>query len=1592
MALWLNHVTIAAPKNGSTTHTVDPSSATNAVGGTPFTPTAGRFLLCIVSGAVTSTTPSGWTLPTNGSAINNVGTYVFYRASAAGGDTITTTHNGSDYSVAFDIYEYTAGTSFVAAASNVTQSTTSANPNLTGLTGTNTVFGVKSGFDNVSDATITATWNSPNVEATDLDIQPNVTDGILLFVCYQDSYTSASYQPTGTATGGFGFGNDNGITFAIALPPPNPYLTAAGAFFAAASGTSITPVIPAGAQADDIMVMAAMTNGSSTFSTPTGWTILGTKVESNSNESAAWFWKRHTGAESNPTSTTSASLSTTNGGYGRIYVYRNATTSGSPFEGEAVNTAASTSTTPTSTSITTTGNDRLVVCLTSNDDDNAWSSGNPPAGWSISGALVTSTTGGDAGMSGIDQAAPTASTIGAVSVGTMAASDFWRTITFALIPPGAASFTGTIAVTTADATSNLTGTSTVGGNTGTMAVTTAAATSSITGTVVNPATGSIAATTANATASLTGTFVAPPGISFVGSSATTWATRSNTAVTAPVGVADGDYILLGILTGAATEAPDPTPPAGFTLITGFPSDISDPGGFNVETRVYAKFAASEGATWTFTHTSCSAQGFALVYRGVDATTPLDVAATVATRASTGLGATPSVATGLTTVTAGAWVVFIEHDWGDTTNNLTPPGGTTPTFTERIDTTLVYAADGVMSTAGATGNESLTNNNTSGSAQSQWMAALLALRPTQAPPDETGSIAATTADATSSISGTYTGPPRTGSIATTLANASAALSGTASVGGETGTIAAVTENAVASLAGTRTVPAFTGSIAATTANATSSLTGRNILSVAAENALTGNPSTDWDGVTGFGTTLAFGFADNFSVEAGTTIGFKIHCPAGGTLDIYRMGYYAGNGGRLWGSVSIPATTQTDGTLRTTGEGGVGSRDCSAWTTACSWAVPTNAVPGIYLGVIKRTGGGRSHILFIVKNDVATTRADLIVRTPDFTWAAYGAFGTIASPTSGRSLYGAGTNVFDQANTRAWDVSFNRPMTVRDQVVNSFFAINYPVVKFLERQGYDMAYVSSLDVHNDASLLLNHQAMISFGHDEYWSPELRQAWDDAQDAGVNSFIMSGNTMLWKVRISGALMTCYKDSHTLDGRGTGRDPVTWTGTWRDTRTPSGNQPPHDPEVRSIGLFFIANGVRNDELLVRFIDKSRPIWRNCAAVQALTTGQTYNISQDLVGFEWDYIRPSHPDNPAGMIAVSQTTGIDLTNNAANVDGSWYDQTLNPATHNVVAYQKAGSGALVVNLGLTNWGWALDSYHDLGPSSTVDTVAQQATVNVLRDMGVIPTTLMAGLTAPTDQRSTWFGTNTGTIGATTGNATSSLAGTSTPPAFTGTIATSTANATSSLAGTATPPTSSGVIVATTANATSSIAGTRTVPTSTGSIAASTANATAALTGTRTTPTFTGSLAATTGNATAAISGTSIAGGNTGTLNAATANATAALAGTYVAPNETGSIAASTANVTATLTGTFAPSRTGSLASSTAPAVATLAGTHAGPPRTGSIAATAADATMGFAGTLVGTAAVTVVGATSSVAVTGATSSVTVVGASATAIVGPEDP
>jgi hypothetical protein len=171
-------------------------------------------------------------------------------------------------------------------------------------------------------------------------------------------------------------------------------------------------------------------------------------------------------------------------------------------------------------------------------------------------------------------------------------------------------------------------------------------------------------------------------------------------------------------------------------------------------------------------------------------------------------------------------------------------------------------------------------------------------------------------------------------------------------------------------------------------------------VACENSKPGTPQSQWD-INGAGSSTIQGFATDISVNAGGTISFKVKTAARSyRLDIYRMGYYQGNGARLIATVN-PSVTLPQTQPACVNQTSTGLIDCGDWAVSASWTVPSDAVSGIYFAKLVRTDGtaGSSHIVFVVRNDAS--HSDLLFQTSDATWQAYNDYGGTASTPASRT---------------------------------------------------------------------------------------------------------------------------------------------------------------------------------------------------------------------------------------------------------------------------------------------------------------------------------------------------------------------------------------------------------------------------------------------------------------------------------------------------------------------------------------------------------------------------------------------------------------
>ncbi|MEB3044870.1 DUF4082 domain-containing protein [Rhizobium mulingense] len=553
---------------------------------------------------------------------------------------------------------------------------------------------------------------------------------------------------------------------------------------------------------------------------------------------------------------------------------------------------------------------------------------------------------------------------------------------------------------------------------------------------------------------------------------------------------------------------------------------------------------------------------------------------------------------------------------------------------------------------------------------------------------------------------------------------AALNGSLPGGGETGK--GTTTKGTGILSGSVTTATTTTQRSMTTQSLAAAAAASN--AIVLENQKQGNPESEW-GIDGAGSSNIEGFATDISVDNGKTISFKINTNSTNyRIDIYRLGYYGGMGARKVATMQHTGLQTQPNPLRNSTTGTV---DAGNWAVSASWAVPDDAVSGVYVAKLVRQDGtfGENHIPFIVRDD--GSQSDIVFQTADETWQAYNGWG-------GANLYGGNGPATGQGAGRAYAVSYNRPIATRGGVgtfagpQDYLFGAEYAGIYWLEQNGYDVSYMSGVDVDRYGSLLLNHKTYIDAGHDEYWSGQQRTNVEAARDAGVNLMFWSGNEVYWRTRWGNAYSADGTPYRTLitykeTWANSGIDPSNeWTGTFRDPRFSPPAIGGGNPENSLTGQLFKVDDVGNNlaAITVGYDDANLRFWRN-TSVANLQPGQTATLTKNYLGYEWDEASDNGFD-PAGLVKLSSTTLpvstylLDYGNTTGNAT----------ATHNLTLY-RAPSGALVFGAGTVYWTWGLSDNHD-NQATPTDPRVQQAMVNLLADMGIQPGTLQSGLVAAT--------------------------------------------------------------------------------------------------------------------------------------------------------------------------------------------------------------------------------------------------------------------
>ncbi|MGH2595649.1 MAG: N,N-dimethylformamidase beta subunit family domain-containing protein [Actinomycetota bacterium] len=478
-------------------------------------------------------------------------------------------------------------------------------------------------------------------------------------------------------------------------------------------------------------------------------------------------------------------------------------------------------------------------------------------------------------------------------------------------------------------------------------------------------------------------------------------------------------------------------------------------------------------------------------------------------------------------------------------------------------------------------------------------------------------------------------------------------------------------------------------------------------VIAENRLAGTDRWDipWPGykITDDRRLNIKGYATSASVAQGGTIGLRIttadHEPY--TIDVYRLGYYDGLGGRhithlgpLDGSPQPACITMPK----------TGMVTCP-WTNSVDLAVPSTWTSGVYFAVLTTASKYQSEIMFTVTDP---RPSDIVFVSSVNTYQAYNNFpydppdgvgwNAGAHPLSGRSLYdfNSPTSKKYPDGKPAVMVSFDRPYSSQyGNPGNGGLTDFEPMtIAYLEKRGYDVTYVTDVDVDADPSTLLSHKVVLVSGHSEYWSMPMVDGAYAARDAGVSLAFITSNEIYWQVRIQpnadgtpGRIVVGYKDFKPDPIP----DPTLRTIKWRDLGRPeqelSGVQLPTNGYLDWGGLPLV------------------PINTDTWPFEGTGLRDGVPINAELSGYEIDSFDPNYPAPDSVwrlLLARSPFT---------NFQGN------NDFTQNTSLYC-AHSGAFVFATGTMDWAWGLaPGGSSDGAHNNVRRSLKRLTANILNRM-----------------------------------------------------------------------------------------------------------------------------------------------------------------------------------------------------------------------------------------------------------------------------------
>ena len=349
----------------------------------------------------------------------------------------------------------------------------------------------------------------------------------------------------------------------------------------------------------------------------------------------------------------------------------------------------------------------------------------------------------------------------------------------------------------------------------------------------------------------------------------------------------------------------------------------------------------------------------------------------------------------------------------------------------------------------------------------------------------------------------------------------------------------------------------------------------------------------------------GYADRQSVLPGQSFRLYVSTTAKSfRVKAFRFGWYQGHKARLvW--TSQPAAGQRQATVNIV----PGTHMVTApWHPSLTIGTE-DWPPGSYLLRLDASSGAERYVPITVRS--ASTAGAVVILNDNTTWQAYNTWG-------GYSLYQGPDGL---PRDRGYAVSFDRPYDGDGAV--RFLAFDQAAIALAEKTGVPLAYETDVDIDQHPGLLAGARAVITLGHDEYYSLAMRHALTRARNAGTNLAFLGANAIYRHIRFADGdrVIICYKAA-AIDPL-SGKDNADTTQQWRD---------PPDPRPESVitGVFYECNPVSAPWVVY---DPSNWIFAGTGAYQ----GERF---AGLVGPEYDRLSPAVPfPRPMQVLAHSPLT-----------------------------------------------------------------------------------------------------------------------------------------------------------------------------------------------------------------------------------------------------------------------------------------------------------------------------------------------------------------